>query len=281
MRIKILIFGLVLLGNNLSAQKKFSFLDCVSISISGGYNFQHMMGPSSSEKVLVNNIYQGNKEESSLRLKNYLSYSIESTYYLKAYRNLRLGVGAEYTIRKNFFEYVSTPISIGKPTVIVKYDKKYNVFGPFISIAYAIPKWKLRLIHHSGYLFVRNRRVFDQDVNHNEYYFYNYVSGNQIIVDGYKVGGHELDEITYSDYHVVIPASAWVQGLEVRYRISPRLYMLVRFRRTLSLYVMGIQHVRYEEIDGVSKQYKIGSASVGGTRYQVGIGVAYHFFEKE
>ena len=278
MKTKFLILvSLVLVGYSLSAQKNFSFLDCVTTSISGGYNFGARVDRGLSAELPTNFIYQGEDEGRSLHTLNYATYSFESTYYIKAYRNLRIGLGGEFTMRHSYADYVSTLAPEAQfPVIISKYDEKFHLFGPSIDIAYAIPKWKLRINYHHGYLFVKNRRPYI-DTSEIQVLVNSDISTETYYVDTYKL---EVDDID-KDFGNKLPVSAFVNGLDIRYRVAPRVYLMLKFRRIMDLFQFRVQYQRREESwSGGVKEYDVDDVAISSPRYQVGIGLSYHFFER-
>ncbi len=89
-----------------------------------------------------------------------------------------------------------------------------------------------------------------------------------------------MDELPAS---LRIPVSSFVRfGAEIQYKIRKRFYLLLQYRRVGDGFFFGVQHRYAEKVNGVEKQIDLGGAFIGGgVRSQIGVGVAYHFFEKE
>ena len=265
---------LVLVGNRLSAQKSFSFMDCVTTSISGGYNFGPLVTGEPST-VQVHNIYKGDVAESTLRTRNYLNYSFESTYYIKAYRNFRIGLGFEYTTQRAYVEYISMPHGFGVqyPVIFAKYDRKFHLLGPSISVAFVIPKSKLRINYSFSNLFVKDRVLIDNSQRGEELYTFDNTHS-----DYYR---YVIDDIDTDFGRGDIPVSLYEHGLDVSYRVASRFYLMLKFRKIPEYLSFYAEHRRQDKVNGVEEEeYIVEKLYVTNPRYQMGIGLSYHFFEK-
>lgn len=263
---------LFFLAESIFAQKSFSLFDGIEASAMIGYNYGYGINRTDTNLKIFLFGDAEYKEilQPSILTSNFISYGFETKYYIKAYNNLKVGVGFVYTMSRLKLDYFGTPRSRPANEIIFigRYDRLFKLRGPSLSIRYSYPKWKLKITISKQILF--GQKEYRNDIAFERRFLF--VNDNASILDGYI-----FENLSIPKKNLLFSTPL---GIRVDYTFLKNTSLAIGFTRVGGSGSVRVQHAYTQTINGISEDGNDEVVVINIPRNRISMGLTYYFSKR-